>query len=89
MIRVRVDSLHPPRGRWVNSSVREFNRAHEVVVGFILVRVGSLRCAWGWSGSFRFAWVQSVGAMDHRVYSRDCAVSFGRAKVFSGSFGLP
>ena len=74
LIRVRVDSLRPPRGRWVNSSLRESNRAHAVVVGFIVVRVGSLRCAWGWSGSFRFAWVQSVGAMGRRVYSRVCAV---------------
>ena len=58
-IRVRVVHSGAPRGRGVHSGSRGFTWVRLPFVGFICVRVGSLRRAYDSSGSFRFPWVHS------------------------------
>ena len=48
-----------PKGRRIHSGSRGITQAHLGVVGFIHVRLESLRLANVSSGSFGFAWVHS------------------------------
>ena len=53
----------------VHSGWREFTPAHLAVVGFVLVRLGSLWREYGSSGSFVFARVYSGAQRGHWVHS--------------------
>ena len=73
-----------PSGRRVDSGSRRFTGSRQVFAGFILVRMGSLKRAWGSPGSFACALVHSVALMGCRVHW----VSRGFTRVRIGVVGF-
>ena len=81
--------MDAPRGRQGRWSSHGFTPARKVVLGFILVRVSSLRRAEGSSGSVWFAWVHSGATSDRRVHSGTCAFTRAHLGVVRIRVGSP